>query len=155
MSSFSLVCFSLSRSAAAFSKSCALIARFFFDADVFDLALDFFHVRRPRHRVDARARTGFVHHVNRFVRQKAARDITLGKFHRRLERFVGQLRLVMRFVFRPQPFQNLNRLFDRRRFDFHGLETSLQRRVFLDVLAVFVQAWSRPRIATRHGSRPA
>ena len=112
---------------------------FFFPANDFDFFFDFFHVGRSRHRVDARARAGLVHHVNRFVRQKSSGDVTLGKFHRRLERFVGQLRLVMRFVFRPQSFQNLDRFFNRRRIHFHGLESSLQGRVFLDVLAIFVQ----------------
>ena len=45
----------------------------------------------------------------------------------------------MRFVFRTQSFQNQNRFFDRRRFDFHGLETAFERRIFLDVFAIFVQ----------------
>src|SRR4029077_19478697 len=112
---------------------------FLFPANDFDLFFDFFHVGRSRHRVDAGGCAGLVHHVNRFVRQKSSGDVALGKFHRRFERFIGQLRLVMRFVFRPQSFQNLDRLVNRRRIHFHGLESSLQGRVFLDVLAIFVQ----------------
>ena len=112
---------------------------FFFHANVLDLLFDFLHVRRTRHRIDARARTGLVHHVDRLVRQEASGDVTIGKFHRSLERLVGQLRFVMRLVLRTQPFQNQNRLLNRRRIDFHGLESSFQRGVLLDVFAIFVQ----------------
>ncbi len=111
---------------------------FLFQPNLLDLLLDFLHVRRTRHRVDARARAGFVHHVDRLVGQKAAGDVALGKFDRGLERFVGQLRFVVRFVFRPQTLQNLNRLFDRRRIDLHGLESAFERGVLLDVLAILV-----------------
>ena len=112
---------------------------FLLDANLFDLLFDLLHVRRPRHRVDPRARAGFVHDIDRLVRQKAAGDVTLGKFHRGLERFVGQLGLVMRFVFRAQSFENQDRLFDRRRIDFHRLETAFQGGVLLNVFAILVQ----------------
>lgn len=46
---------------------------------------------------------------------------------------------MVRFVFRPQPFQNLDRFFDGGRIYFHGLESSFQRRVFFDVFAIFIQ----------------
>ena len=46
---------------------------FLVDADLFDLLFDFLDVGRPRHGVDARARTGFIHHVDRLVRQKTGR----------------------------------------------------------------------------------
>ncbi len=47
--------------------------------------------------------------------------------------------LVVRFVFRAKSFQNQDRLFDRWRFDFHGLKTTFQRSVFFDVLAILVE----------------
>ena len=56
-----------------------------------------------------------------------------------LERFVGQLGFVMGLVLRTQAFQDQNRFFDRRRFDFHGLEAAFQRGVLFDVLAILVQ----------------
>ena len=112
---------------------------FLLDANLLDLLFDLLHVRRARHRVDARARARFVHDIDRLVRQEAARDVTLGKFHRGLERFVRQLRLVVRFVFRAQSLENQNRLFDRGRLDFHRLETAFQGGVLLDVFAIFVQ----------------
>ncbi len=135
----SLACFSLSRSAAAFSKSCALIAASFVDANLLDLVLDLLHVRRTRHGADARARAGFVHDVDRLVRQEAAGDVTVGKLHRHLERFVGELRLVVRLVLRAQTLQDQNRFLHSRRLDLHRLETALERGVLLDVLAVLVQ----------------
>ena len=55
---------------------------FLFDANLFDFFFDFLHVRRPRHGVDPRARAGFVHHIDRFVRQETTGDIALGKFDR-------------------------------------------------------------------------
>src|SRR6266567_3547611 len=127
-----------SRSSRHRAKILRLDRFFFFDAHVFDLLFDFFHVGWPRHRVDARARARLVHHINRFIRQKPPGDVTIGKFHRDLARFVGQLGFVMRFILWPQPFQNLYRFLDRRRIHFHGLEPSLQGRVFLDVLAILV-----------------
>src|SRR4029077_16986312 len=68
---------------------------FLFPANDFDLFFDFFHVGRSRHLFATAPRTSLVHYVNRLVRQKASSDIPLGKFHRRFERFIGQLRLVM------------------------------------------------------------
>ena len=65
--------------------------------------------------------------------------IAVGKLHRGFERFVGELRLVMRLVFRTQAFENQDRFVDGRRFDFHRLEAAFERGVLLDVLAVLVQ----------------
>ena len=112
---------------------------FLFEPDLFDLMLDLLHVRRTRHSINPGTRACLVHHVNRFVRQEASRDVAIGKFYRRLQRFVSQLRFVVRLVLRPQPFQNLNRFLNRRRIHFHRLKSSFQRRVFLNIFAIFVQ----------------
>ena len=45
----------------------------------------------------------------------------------------------MRLVLRTQAFQNQDRFIDCRRFDFDGLKAAFERRVFFDVLAIFVQ----------------
>ena len=128
---------------------------FLFHADLLDLALDFLHIRRTRHRVDAGPRAGFVHHVNRLVRQESAGDVAIGKFNRQLERFIGQLGFVMRFVFRAESFQNLNRFIHRGRFHFHGLEAALRAprpsRCTCDIRS----ASSRRRTAARRGLTPA
>ena len=122
-----------------FLKILRLDCALFFPANDFDFFFDLLHVGRPGHRINARARAGLVHHINRLVRQKSSGDVALGKFHRSLKRFVGQLGFVMRFILWPQSFQNLDRFLDRRRIHFHGLEPSLQGRVFFDVLAILVQ----------------
>ena len=44
----------------------------------------------------------------------------------------------MGLVFRAQTFENLDRLIDRGRIDFHRLEAPFKSGVFLDVLTVFV-----------------
>ena len=44
----------------------------------------------------------------------------------------------MRFIFWPQAFQNLDCFIDSRRIDLHRLKTTLERGIFLDVLAIFV-----------------
>ena len=128
---------------------------FLLDADLFDLLFDVLDVRRARHRADARARAGFVHDVDRLVRQETAGDVTVGKFHRGLERFVGQLRLVVRFVLRAQPFQNQDRLFDRRRFDLDRLEAAFEGGVLLDVLAVLVQRGGADALQLAAAEAPA
>ena len=44
----------------------------------------------------------------------------------------------MRFIFWPQPFQNLDCFIDSGRIDLNCLETTLERGILLDVLAIFV-----------------
>ena len=112
---------------------------FFLALDLFDLGLEVLDFRRTGHGADARARTGFIHEIDGLVRQETTGDIAIGKLDRGFEGFVGELGLVMVFVFRAQTLQDQDRFFDGRRFDFHGLETAFQRGVFLDVLAILVQ----------------
>ena len=119
-------------------KVLRLNRRFLFQPNVFDFLLDFLNIRWPRHGVDARPGPGFIHHIDCFVGQETASDVTVGKSNRGLERFVGEFRFVMRLVFRTQTFQNLDRFIDCRSIDLHRLETAFQRGVFLDVLAIFV-----------------
>ena len=122
-----------------FFKILGLDRRFFLDPNVLDSFFDFLHIGRPRHRVDPRPRSGFIHDIDCLVRQEAARDVPLGKLDRHFERFVRQLRLMVRFVLRPQTFENQNCFLDRGRLDFDRLETTLQSRILFDVLAVLIQ----------------
>ena len=52
-----------------------------------------FDFGRARHRADARARTGFVHQVNGLCPAETVGDVTVGKFDRSFDGFVGELRL--------------------------------------------------------------
>ena len=112
--------------------------RLLFKANLFDFLLYLLDIGRPRHGVDARACAGFIHYIDRFIGEKASGNITVGKSDCCLERFVGKFRLVMGLVFRAQTFQDLDGFIDGWRIDLYGLETALERCVFLDVLAVLV-----------------
>ena len=120
-------------------KILVLDGAFLFGFDFLDLGLERLDLRRPRHRADARAGTGFIHHVNRLVRQKPVGDVTVGEFDGGFDGFVGEFGLVMLLVFAAQALQNHNRLVHRGGFDLDGLETAFQRGVLLDVFAVFVE----------------
>ena len=152
-SSLSFACFSLSRSAAAFSKSCALIAASFSSRISSISRLDVLHVRRTRHRADARARAGLVHHVDGLVGQETAGDVAVGKLRGGFERFVGELRLVVRLVLRAQALEDLDRLLDGRRLDLDRLEAALERGVLLDVLAVLVERGRADALQLAAGQR--
>ena len=138
-SSFSLACFSLSRRAAAFSKSWALMVAFLLGADGLDLLLDVLDVRRAGHGADAGAGAGFVHDVDGLVRQEAAGEVAVGKLRGGFERFVGVAGLVVRLVFHAEAVEDLDGFLDAGGLDLHGLEAALERGVLLDVLAVFVE----------------
>ena len=91
-SSFSLACFSLSRMAAAPSKSCSLMARSFSRVDLLDLGFELLDLGRAGHGADAGAGAGFVHHVDGLVRQETVGDVAVGELDRGLDGFVGELR---------------------------------------------------------------
>ncbi len=139
VSSFSLACFSLSRICGRAFEILVLDGAFLLALDLLDLGFHRLDFRRTRHRADARARTGLVHHVNRLVRQKPVGDVTVGQLHGSLDGLVGELGLVMLLVFVAQALQNLDRLVNRRRLDLDGLEAAFERGVLLDVFAVFVE----------------
>src|SRR5439155_1266151 len=81
-----------------FLKILRLDCALFFPANDFDFFFDLLHVGRPGHRINARARAGLVHHINRLVRQKSSGDVALGKFHPSLKPFVGQLGFLLRRI---------------------------------------------------------
>jgi len=66
-------------------------------------------------------------------------DVAVGQRRGRVERVVGDLAAMMRLVAVAQTAQDLHGVVDRRLVDSDLLEASLQRRVALEVLAVFVE----------------
>ena len=81
----------------------------------------------------------FVDQVNRLVGQKAVGDVAVAQLGRCNDGRVGDLHAVVRFVLFLQAAQDGNRRLHRRLAHQDFLEAALQRGVFFNVLAVFVQ----------------
>src|SRR5579885_3040422 len=106
---------------------------------ILDFRFDGLGFGRAGHGADARARAGFVHHVNGFVGQITIGDVAVGEFNRRFNRLVGEFGLVMRLVFGAQTFQNFDGVLHGRGLDLDRLEAALQGGVLLNVFAVFIE----------------
>ena len=104
-----------------------------------DLALDHVDFRRHGIELDLQTRSRFVDQIDRFVRQKPIADVAMRKHRRRHQRRVLNAHAVMHFVALFQSAQNRDRVFDARLVHHHRLKTPLQRRVFLDVFAIFIE----------------
>ncbi len=87
----------------------------------------------------ADARSGFVDQVDRLVGQLAVRDVAVRKRRGRDDRGIGDADAVVNFVALLQAAQDRDRVLDRRLADEDFLEAPLQRRVLLEVLAIFVE----------------
>ena len=86
-----------------------------------------------------RPRSGLVHDVDGLVGEVAVGDVASGEVHACLQRLLAVAHLVVLLVVGSDVVQNLERLFGRRGFDHHLLETPLEGRVALDILAVLVE----------------
>ena len=87
----------------------------------------------------ADARRGLVHQVDRLVRQLAVGDVAVRQRRGGDDRRIGDLDAVVHGVAFLQAAQDRDRVFDARFADKHFLEAPLERGIFLDVLAVFVE----------------
>jgi hypothetical protein len=86
---------------------------------------------------DAHLRRGFVHEVHRLVGQEAVGDVALREFHRRLERRVRDLHVVVLLVLPAHAAQDLHGDLVARLLHVHAHEAPGEGRVGLDVPAVF------------------
>ena len=84
-------------------------------------------------------RARFVHDIDGLIRQETAGNISIGKPNGCFQRLVGKLGFVMGLVLGAQAFQNLNRFFERWRFDLHCLESAFERCIFFDVLPILIE----------------
>ena len=84
-------------------------------------------------------RRRFIDEVDRLVGQEAVADVPVRETGRRHQRRVRDSDAVMNLVALLEPPEDGDRLLEGRLTDEHRLETPLERRVFLDVLSVFVQ----------------
>ncbi len=87
---------------------------------------------------DAHPGTGGVEQADGFVRELAVGQVTMGQMHRRMQRFVENLHLVVRLQGGQHAAQHVDRHLRAWLFYPQHLETPFQGRVFFNVLFVFV-----------------
>src|ERR1019366_5097485 len=105
--------------------------------DELNALLDFGQLFRQRSLAQFYTGSGFVDQVNCLVGQETVRDVAVGMRDREIDRFVGVSDRVEFLVAIFNAEKNLDRVDLIRRRNFHGLEATLKRTVFLDRLAVF------------------
>src|SRR5262245_53207574 len=116
-----------------------LLERRALDLELHDATLDFVDFLRHRVDFDAKTRCGFVDQIDRFVGQEAVADIAMRQRRCRDDRVVSDTHAVVCLVPLLETAQNGDRVLDTWLADVHGLEAPLERRVLLDVLAIFVE----------------
>ena len=102
-------------------------------------AVDVVQLRGLAILLDAQTRRRFVDQVDRLVGQETVGDVAIRQRRGRDHRGVGDAHAVMRLVRLLQAAQDRDRVLDGRLADENRLEAPLQRRILLDVLAVFVE----------------
>ena len=94
-----------------------------------------------RHAVElhAQAACGLIDQVDGLVGQETVGDVAIGEVGSCHERAIGDMHAVEDLVLLLEATQNRDGVLDGRLADHHGLETTRERRILLDVLAVFVE----------------
>jgi hypothetical protein len=101
-----------------------------------------------------RSRTArLVDQIDGLVRQEPVGDVAVGQFDSRGERSVLVPHLMMRLVPVPQSVQDRQRVLDRRLRHQDRLKPPGQRRILLDVFAVFVQRGGPDHVQLASGQR--
>ncbi len=90
-------------------------------------------------RLKMRPRAGFVEHVDRLVGKEPVGNVTLGKRHARLQGRIAVTHLVVPLIMGRYVAQDAERLFGSGRLDDDLLEAPFERRIALDILAIFVE----------------
>ena len=112
-------------------------------------------VNLDRHAVElhAQAACGLIDQVDGLVGQEAVGDIAIGEVGSCHERAIGDMHAVEDLVLLLQATQDRNGVLDGGLGDHNGLETTGERRVLLDVLAVFVERGRADRVQVATGER--
>ena len=84
-------------------------------------------------------RAGLVHQVDCFIRQESVGDVSVGKNRRAHKRVIHDLDAVIHFIAFLESSQDRDRVLNSRFIYHDGLESSLESRVLLDVLSVFLE----------------
>src|SRR5579875_1202530 len=116
-----------------------LLERLALDLELNDAAVELIDLLRLRLRLHAQPRGGLVHQVDRLVGEEAVGDAAVRKRRRRDDRGVGDADAVMQFVFLLDAAQDRDGVLDRGLADEYRLEAPRQRRILLDMLAIFVE----------------
>ena len=82
---------------------------------------------------------GLVHQVDRFVGKEAVGDVAVAERRRCNDRSVGDPDAVVELVLLLEAAQDRDRIGHRRFADEHRLEAPLERRILLDIFAIFVE----------------
>ena len=108
-----------------------------------------------RHAVELHAQTAcrLIDQVDGLVGQEAVGDIAIGEVGGGHERAIGDVHAVEDLVLLLEATQDRDGVLDGRLGDHHGLETTGERRVLLDVLAVFVKRSRADRMQVATGER--
>ncbi len=101
-----------------------------------------------RHGIDLHAESGcrFVNQIDRLVGQESIGDVAMREDSGSHKRRVLELHAMMNFVALAQTAQDADRVFHRGLVHHHRLESSFERRVFFDVLAIFVESGGANRM---------
>ena len=116
-----------------------LLQRHLLDLEAPDQPLDLIDLDGPGVDLHAQPRGGLVDKVDGLVGQEARGDVAVAQCGRRYQRGVGDAHAVVHLVAVLEPAQDADGVLDRRLAHQHLLETTFQRRVLLDVLAVLVE----------------
>ena len=104
-----------------------------------DLTLEFIQFLRHGFHFHLQGGTGFIHQVNGLIRQKTVCDIAVAQACRGNQGIIVNMNTVIGFETVFQAAQNRNGIFYIWFADLNLLETTFQRGIFFDVLAVFVE----------------
>ena len=116
-----------------------LLQRLALDLHLHDAAIELVELFGLRIDLHPQARGRLVHEVDRLVGQEAVGDVAVRQLGRRDERRIGDPHAVVQLVFLLDAAQDRDRILDRRLAHEHRLEAPRQRRVLLDMLAVFIE----------------
>ena len=84
--------------------------------------------------------TGFIYQVNGFIRQETVRDVSVGQHRSADQGIIHNLNAMEYLITFLQTTENGNGILYRRLFHHNRLETTLQSRILLNVLAVLIQS---------------
>ena len=116
-----------------------LFQRHLLNFELHDLAADIVKLRGHGVYLRAYQRAGFVDKVDGLIGEKAVGDVAVRQRRRGDERVIVDAHAVVDLVAFLESAEDGYRVLDRRLVHHDRLETALQRRVLLDVLAVLVE----------------